>query len=304
MTPLWAAISCALWIAAAPRVEGAVVYQTGFDAAEGYKTNLDLSGQNGWLQDGTGGNGLLAGFFAKAGQQAYVGYAPPATNDYFLFLYQPLNTQLPRIHFSVTMAVTDSINSNYDDFYWSLYNQQVSNLVTLDFDNYELKLYYWLDGTNSRTATGLSFTNGVPYPLTMDLDFPNNRWSATFGGKLLATNQPLTTVGAPLNLGDIDAGWLVYDPAAPGDNYMVFDNYSVTATLPPPQLTVLGSVGGSPALRLTGQPDTTFVIEASTNLSDWMPLKTNKTTGGSFDYVDDGTAAFPSRFYRARWVPN
>ena len=241
---------------------------------------------------------------ASQGSRLYVGYAPPATNDYFLFLFQPLNTDLPRVHFSTTMAVADSVNSYYDDFYWSLYNQQVSNLVTLDFDNYELRVYYQLDGTNSRTWSGLSFTNGVAYPLTMDFDFPNNRWSATFGGKLLATNQPITTVGAPLNVGDIDAGWVVYNPDTPGDNFMVFDDYLVTATLAPPRLTVLGSVGGSPALRLTGQPDTTFVIESSTNLSDWMPLKTNKTTGGSFDYVDDGAAGFPSRFYRGRWVPN
>ncbi len=280
-----------------------IIYQTGFEASEGYSTNLDLAGQNGWVQAGSGGNGILAGYFQGKGQQAYIGFAPPATNGSSLFVYQPLNQNLPHVQFSVTMAVTDSSNTNYDDFYWTVYNQQVDGLLTLDFDNYELKVYYWLDGTNSRTWSGLSFTNGVAYPVTMDLDFASNKWSATFNGKTLATNQPITTVGAPLNLGDIDAAWLIYDPTAPGDNYMVFDNYLVTTTLPAPQLSLLGAVGQNTVLRLSGQPDTRFAVDASTNLLNWVSLKTNVTTGGYFDYVDSGAAAFPARFYRGRWVP-
>ena len=281
-----------------------MIYQTGFEAAEGYRTNLTLAGQKGWLKDGSGGNGVLSGYFPGKGQQAYVGLTPPATNDDVLFLYQPLNKTLSHVQFSVTMAVVDSNNTYYDDFYWSIYNQQVDNLVALDFDNYYQEVFYWLDGTNSRTSSGLYFTNGVPYSLTMDLDFASNRWSATFNGQLLATNQPLTTIGAALDLGDIDAAWIVYDPTAPGNNYMVFDDYLVTATLPPPQLQVLGTVGGVPALRLSGEPNNTFVLESSTNLSAWTSLKTNPTTGGYFDYIDNSATNLPARFYRGRWLPN
>jgi len=280
-----------------------IIYQTSFEAGEGYKTNLHLGGQNGWVQAGTGGNGILSGFFPGKGQQGYIGLAPPATNDSSLFLYQPINKTLPYVRFSVTMAVADSSNTNYDDFYWSVYNQQGHALVTLDFDNYYLEVFYWLDGTNSRAPSGLLFTNGVAYPVTMDLDFVSNRWSATFNGQLVTNNQPITTVGAPLNLGDIDAGWIVYSPAAPGDNYMVFDDYLITASLPPPQLSVLGTVAGATALRLSGQPDMTFVIEASTNLANWTALKTNVTTGGYFDFIDVAAATLPARFYRGRWVP-
>ena len=46
-----------------------------------------------------------------------------------------------------------------------------------------------------------------------------------------------------------------------------------------------------------------FAIEASTNLTQWVPLKTNVTTSGYFDYVDQGAAGFLHRFYRGRWVP-
>jgi hypothetical protein len=56
-------------------------------------------------------------------------------------------------------------------------------------------------------------------------------------------------------------------------------------------------------LRLTGQPDLPFAVETSTNLINWLPLKTNFATGGSFDYVGATAAGEPRRFYRARWAP-
>ena len=292
----WSASPCA-WAA------GPVIYHTGFEVSEGYSTNADLAGQNGWVAYGSGGNGIVDRFFSLPGQQAYIGYTN--AGDPNLFLYQPINRMLSHAQFSVMMAIADSSaqNTNYDDFYWAVYNQQGSNLFSLDFDNYYLAVYYWLDDTNSRTDTKLLFTNGVPYRLTMDLDFSRNRWSATFNGALLATNQPITTVGAPLNLGDIDAGWGIYNVSFPGDNYMVFDEYTITGQVPAPQLLLLNSTAAGTALRLYGQADTTFAIDASTNLVSWTPLKTNITTGGSFDYIDDRAAAFGSRFYRGRWVP-
>jgi len=281
-----------------------VLYQTGFEAAEGYNTNKDLAGQNGWMQDGAGGNGILAGYFPGKGQQAYVGFAESPDKQPWVFLFQPLNKRLSHVQFSVTVSIADSSNTNYDDFYWSVYNQQVDNLVTIDFDNYYQEIFYWLDGTNSRADSGIAFTNGVAYPLTMDMDFANNLWSAVFNGRTIATNQPLTTVNAPLDLGDIDAAWFTYDTNAPGNNYMVFDDYRVTATIPPPNLKLLGSLGGAPVLRLFGQTNEAFAIDASTNLSTWTPLKTNTTTGGYFDYLDSSAGNSRARFYRGRWVPN
>src|SRR5262249_50801670 len=120
---------------------------------------------------------------------------------------------------------------------------------------------------------------------------------------IVTSNKPITTVGSPLNLGDIDAAWIVYDGNAPGDNFLVFDDYQITGTLPPPQLSFLGTLGGASTLRLSGQPDTTFAIDASTNLLTWVPLKTNVTTGGYFDYIDNAASSLQRRFYRGRWVP-
>ena len=287
--------------AAAPT--GPIIYYTSFEPGEGYTTNSALVGQDGWLGQGTGGNGILQGYFPGAGQQAYLGFTAPIAGDSSLFVYQPLNKTLTRAQFSVTVAIADSSNTNYDDFYWGVYNQQTHQFFSIDFDNYELRVYYWLDNTNARIRSELTFTNGAAYPLTLDMDFSHNLWSATFNGALLATNQPITTTGAALNLGDIDAGWGIYDLSAPGDNFMVFDNYSITGLVPPPRLAVVGMVAGGTALQLSGQADTPFAVDASTNLLNWTPLKTNVTTGGSFDFIDAGTASLGNRFYRARWVP-
>ena len=287
----------------APCATAAPVYSTGFNVSEGYNTNLDLVGQKGWRAVGSGGNGLLTSAFPGQGQQAYVGYTAPAAGNSYLFVYQPINKRLPEVQFSVSMSVVDSTTSARDDFHWSVYNQEGDFLFGLDFDNYDLGVYYYLDGTNARAPSGLWFTNNTIYPLTVKMDFSRNRWSATFDGALLATNQPITTTGLPLNLGDIDAGWAVFDSEAPGNNYMLFDNYQITASAPPPQLKLLGFVGGAPVLRLTGSPDLGFAIEGSTNLTGWTALKTNIATGGSFDYLDAGAAGLPRRFYRARWVP-
>jgi hypothetical protein len=294
---------CWLTCSEAKAASGPVIYRTGFETSEGYTTNQDLAGQNGWVSYGSGGNGIVTDFFPQGGQQAYVGFSPPNAGDDSLFLYQPINKKLSRAQFSLTMGIADSTTTNYDDFYWGFYNQDVHPLFTLDFDNAELRVYYWLDDTNSRTWSGLTFSNAGAYRLTMDIDFSRNRWSATFNGMLLATNQPITTVGAALNLGDIDAGWGIYDTSAPGDNFMLFDDYTISGVVPSPELSVVGKVAGGTALRLFGQDATTFAIDASTNLSTWTALKTNVTTGGSFDYIDGGAGALNTRFYRARWVP-
>ena len=118
-----------------------------------------------------------------------------------------------------------------------------------------------------------------------------------------ATNKAITTRGSPLNLGDIDAVWVVYDTTAPGDNFLVFDDYQVTGVVPAPRLQMMGWVGQAPTVRLFGQSNTTFAVEASTNLVNWTAIKTNVVTGTYFDYVDNGAVGLRRRFYRGRWVP-
>jgi hypothetical protein len=288
------------------------IFFTQFEPGQGYSTNLDLIGQGGWLGEGSGGNGIVNNFIPGQGQQAYIGYSAPAAGDDQLVAWQPLNfnplaASQPIVKFSVLTSIEDSTNDNFDNFRWSVYNSQVDRLFSLDFDNYYTNVSYLLDGTNALVATGVSFAPGSNYTLLVTMNFAANRWSATLNNALLATNQLITTTGAALNLGDIDAVWLVYDTNAPGDNFMLFDNYHVTAEAPPvtsAQMQFLGrTLEGWTLLRVFGSDGSRWAVEGTTNLLNWSALKTNLVTGSYFDLVDTTAVGLKQRLYRARRVP-
>jgi hypothetical protein len=57
-------------------------------------------------------------------------------------------------------------------------------------------------------------------------------------------------------------------------------------------------------LRLSGGPNLTFIIRASTNLTDWTPISTNITSAaGTFDFADSQSTNYVRRYYRAVAFP-
>jgi hypothetical protein len=133
-----------------------------------------------------------------------------------------------------------------------------------------------------------------------------NQWSASFDGVQFVDGQPITTTGASLTLGDVSMVWAIYDANNPGDNFVTFDNYRITAMPTGTDLAwieTLGLVGNAFALRLHGPDECHYAIEASIDLLTWTPLKTNVVSGGSVDFVDTGSGPSPRRFYRARFLP-
>lgn len=288
-----------------------ILFSTGFEQSEGYNPIYTLEGQNGWVANSDAGNGLITDplTFPGLGQQAYIGYFPPTDLNTTFLIWKPINfAPVPTnavVTFSVLMAIIDSTNHFYDDFRWSVYNTNGSRLFSLNFDNTNsLAISYWLDGTNSLVSTGKKFTNDVQYALKITMNFPSNRWSATLNGVPLTTNLPLTTVNAALNLGDIDAAWEIRGTQA-GNNFMEFDNYRIEVVTPPvAQLLSLGRTNGQFQLKLFSQANLKYAIEASTNLSQWLPLRTNTTASdGTFTFIDASIPNPLRRFYRARLVP-
>lgn len=289
------------------------VYSTQFESTNGYNPANNLSGQLGWVDNGTGGNGLISGYIAGRQQHGYIGFAPPAsTNEDQLMLWQPINfspvaANRPIVTFSTLTQITDSANQIYDYFRWSFYNTQEKRLFSIDFDNDFPDVGYQLEGTNDFFYPGFPLVNGFTYAVVVTMNFASNRWSATLNGKLLATNQPITTSGALLDLGDVSAVWMINNPLAPGDNFMVFDDYQITAEspyVPPAQMQFLGrTVQGWALLRVFGQAASTWAVDASTNLVNWTSLNTNTIAGAYFDQTDTTAAGLPRRFYRARLVP-
>jgi len=288
------------------------VFATQFEVSQGYSTNFDLVGQGPWISEGSGGNGIVSEFFPGQGQQAYVGFLPPDANDEQLVVwptnqFNPVANGLPLVKFTVLMQIADSANGEYDFFQWRAYNRQGQRLFILDFDNYFTNINYRLDGTNDYVDTGVFFAPDATYTLSITMNFASNLWSASLGNTLLRTNLPITTTNAPLVFGDIDAVWSLYDTNAPGDNFMLFDNYRVTAeALAPPvaQLQLLDQTDqGWALLRVLGPDGFRWSVDATTNFLNWTALKSNIISGGSFDYADTNAVGFPNRFYRARLVP-
>ena len=284
--------SCARLCAASPTT----VFHTGFEAAEGYSTQSDLDGQNGWTKFGSGGNGVLDNFFAGYGQQAYIGFTPPANADDTLNVWRPINlapvpANTPLVQFSVLMAVMDSSNGRRDDFRWSVYNTNGYRLFSLDFDGVSLDISYVLDDGAGFVATGRNFARATIYELIVLMDFSRNQWSATLDDAVLVNAKPITTVGSALHLGDVDAVWSIRVPGSPGDNYLLFDEYLITAApavaAPPVLQHKARLAGGEFLLRLFGDPGVTLVIDASSDLQNWTPVKTNTVPNdGVFDFLD------------------
>jgi hypothetical protein len=52
-------------------------------------------------------------------------------------------------------------------------------------------------------------------------------------------------------------------------------------------------------LHLSGPMVSTYVILASTNMLDWIPISTNSTLTGSAVFTDTDAIKKPARFYRA-----
>lgn len=296
---------------AATEVEPQVLFYTGFEAAEGYDAGKNLRGQQGWLGEGSGGNGLVRDFFEGLGQQAFVGYAPPAPKDEVLSVWRPFQVPAPTPDrpvwkFSVWMQVVDSTNGEYDDFRWSAYNTEGHRLFTLDFDNAALEINYLLDDGRGFRSTGFTFSTEVLYRLEIWLNFARNNWQAVMNGQVVVDAQPITTTGARLDLSDIGAVWALRTKGRPGDNYLLFDEYQLTIEPTDHIPATLEGVGlnarGEFELYLHAERNRTFALEVSADLKDWTPLATNRLAEGYWFFTDTTAPGYPVSFYRAREV--
>ena len=287
------------------------VYYTGFESEQDYDVEFTLIDQDGWLGEGNGGNGLMDNYFEDMGQQAYIGYWPPEeAAEPFTSLWRPVDGIGPeetRITVTMLMMIVDSTNDRRDDFRWTLYNDNVRRLMTLDFDNETRNINYALDD-DVFLPTEYGFEHEAVYELKFVMDFASNSWTVSVGEEVLVDSKKLTTTGAALTFGDLGPSWIIRNPEAPGDNYMVFDEYRITAEIrdeipeTPPTLEWAGSlINGRAKLRLGGNATTNYIVEASDDLKNWTSIETTKLEDTWKEVLID-TRGHTQRFYRARAV--
>ena len=287
------------------------VYYTGFESEQDYDVEFTLIDQDGWLGEGNGGNGLMDNYFEDMGQQAYIGYWPPEeAAEPFTSLWRPVDGIGPeetRITVTMLMMIVDSTNDRRDDFRWTLYNDNVRRLMTLDFDNETRNINYALDD-DVFLPTEYGFEHEAVYELKFVMDFASNSWTVSVGEEVLVDGKKLTTTGAALTFGDLGPSWVIRNPEAPGDNYMVFDEYRITAEIrdeipeTPPTLEWAGSlINGRAKLRLGGIATTNYTVEASDDLKNWTSIETTKLEDTWKEVLID-TRGLTQRFFRARTI--
>lgn len=74
---------------------------------------------------------------------------------------------------------------------------------------------------------------------------------------------------------------------------------NVTPVSDPLKLTSQQMTANGFKLQVSGPDSSTYVISASTNLTDWTPIFTNYTALGNMTFTDPSVTNNPIRFYRA-----
>lgn len=293
-------------------VKRVILYETAFESAEGFNPEFELAGQNQWVAEGTGGQGLLWEEFPGFGQQGFVGFFPPTDSSPFTSVFRPINLDPPAVgismvRFGALMEILPSQFGSNDSFRWSVYNAGGVYLFALDFDTETRQISLILD--NKRiVATEFVFDFKTLYRLEIWMDFARGFWTASLNGQVVVNSERMTTLGTPLTLGDIDAVWGIAQIQAPGDNFMAFDNYQVfgepLASIPP----TLEGQGFTPKgefkLRVNGEEGMNYSIDVTSDMIHWFSLgEFVAPFGGVFDFEDTTSVSEETGFYRVREIP-
>lgn len=234
----------------------ASVYSTGFDEPP-YDTASDLAGQDGWtLNDANTAvsffanlNGSNAGLLGGGGG----GYFPPASQTSVKLSHAHAGLLVGSV-FSVDFDIEKSTlaHPNRDSFNWSF--SAASELLSIAFepvvgDPDRLEIAWYVNGSPTRNVISpISqdiFYNGL---YTLSLSFAASGADATFTATLTPqvgsalvwdgilegdANSSLTSFGVGWDLADAN-------PANAGNNFIVFDNLSISSPVPEPSVFALG----------------------------------------------------------------
>ncbi len=191
------------------------------------------------------------------GQTAALGYlgssAPPSTTQ-FIRVGRKVDSEpvlagnKPIIDFYCQIGLNQSTNSRNDDFELLVYNwdDKVLGGLTFDLTRNELFRYDANEFNTSSTAspytdTGLSLSSlyGTVVEVTMHINYKTNTWTATVGGVQVITSAPFTqrpvsgTNLAARTFGSLSARWYITTVGFPGNNWMLFDDWTISASAEP-----------------------------------------------------------------------
>src|SRR5262249_41018705 len=89
----------------------------------------------------------------------------------------------------------------------------------------------------------------------------------------------------------------VRNPGSDGGSYALAFDFAVAEA---PRFANIAVINGQFQARLLGAPNQTYMIEASPDFTNWVPIATNTTNAeGFFDFASPLIEGAGSRFYRA-----
>jgi len=166
--------------------------------------------------------------------------------------------------------------------------------------------YFLLPAYSSRKADGslailvINKDNAATFTAQLSLGnyFPStNALVRSFG---IAQDEATRTNSAVPGARDIATNNL----AVTGTNFSAsFPPYSVSLlTIPPaaPQLAVFQS-GAQTILQVQGQPNVRYVLQSSTDLTNWQSIATNTPATATWNVTNAST--LPLKLWRAVWMP-
>jgi hypothetical protein len=220
------------------------LYETGFET---FTTGSDtIAGRDGWTVApstvaGFKTNGIDDGLVPSLGKTAYLGYYPPPSAVTSVSVYRrvtpdPVAAGLPVVDFYCVLGLTNSKNKpNKDDFDLRIFNNQTPTLQVLGGLNFDLNdgYVYRYDGV-SYSNTGFAVPVDQITEVNMRLNFRTSRWTADIGGVRIVNGQPITAkTTVQMSFGAVAAVWIPRSSFAPGDNWMLLDDWNIVASAEP-----------------------------------------------------------------------
>ncbi|MEI7911548.1 MAG: BACON domain-containing protein, partial [Verrucomicrobiota bacterium] len=192
---------------------------------------------------------LELGQTAALGCLDHVTFTAPPSGTQFIRVGRKVDTQpggLPVIDFYCQIGLTQSTNGHSDDFELLVYNWDDKVLGGLTFDLTQSKLFRYdaneFNGVtfDPYTDTGLSLSSlyGKVVEVTMRVNYQTNTWTATVGGVQVAggaqfTRRPTTGANAAARtFGSLSARWYITTVSSPGNNWMLFNDWTITNSTP------------------------------------------------------------------------
>ncbi|CAN5367429.1 hypothetical protein BH23VER1_BH23VER1_03660 [soil metagenome] len=269
-----------------------------------------LVGFDGWEGDNIGErvHGIDQSIVTGLGKTAFLGFSPPS--DHFVRVFRPVDYDpvaegTPVVEFFALVGIQESTAGGDDYFYLTVLNSERQALAAIRFQAGPSGIQTWrFDGEVMHPEIG-GFIPGEVAPVLAQIDFAENRWSVQWDGVPLIDNAPFTALSTTRDLGAMAAEWQLADPANPGNNWLLFDQWSIEAVLP--AALVLTHAGPNPdgtySISWSGPPGATFVVEYSPDLLSWhddLPgAVIDSSNGGPLTFTDATTTnEAGQRFYR------